>query len=77
VAGSCRRAGESSSFVKLRGIPSLAEELLVELVTTVVRLCRIRWTEHVESVKCIRHERPEKKGPLGRPWHRWVDNIKM
>ena len=55
----------------------------MELVITLVRLWGIRWTEHVESVKYMRHEytffneRPEGKSPLGGPWRRWVDNIKM
>jgi len=50
-------------FRKIRGISSLAGELLhvqglysMELVITLVRLWGIRWTEHVESVKYVRHE---------------------
>ena len=43
----------------------------------------MRWAGHVT---CMGEERgvyrvlvgkPEGKKPLGRPWHRWVDNIRM
>ena len=41
------------------------------------------WAEHVASIKLSRNayrvlmRRPEIKRPLGRPRHRWKDNIKM
>jgi hypothetical protein len=44
---------------------------------------RIRWTGHVTRIGEKRNAyrilvgKPEGKRPLGRPRHRWVDNIKM
>jgi hypothetical protein len=52
-------------------------------IVRVVKLRRMRWAGHVA---CMREERgvhrvlvgkPEGKWPLGRPRHRWEDNIKM
>jgi hypothetical protein len=51
-------------------------------IVRVVKLRRLRWAGHVA---CMREERgvhrvlvgkPERKRPLGRPTHRWEDNIK-
>jgi hypothetical protein len=44
---------------------------------------RMRWTGHVARMGEKRNAyrilvgKPEEKRPLGRPRHRWVDNIKM
>jgi hypothetical protein len=44
---------------------------------------RMRWVGHVVRTSEKRHSygilvgKPEGKIPLGRPRHRWVDNIKM
>jgi hypothetical protein len=44
---------------------------------------RMRWAGHVapmkESINACRISvgKPQGKRPLGRPKHRWVDNIKM
>jgi hypothetical protein len=44
---------------------------------------RIRWAGHVARMGETRNAyrilvgKPEEKRPLGRPRHRWVDNIKM
>jgi hypothetical protein len=44
---------------------------------------RMRWTGHVERMGEKRNEcrllvgKPEGRRPLGRPKHRWVDNIRM
>jgi hypothetical protein len=44
---------------------------------------RVKWAEHVASMGGIRKayntwvERPEGKRSLGRPRHRWEDNIRM
>jgi hypothetical protein len=43
----------------------------------------MRWAGHVVHVETSRNEygdlkgKPEEKIPLGRPRHRWEDNIKM
>jgi hypothetical protein len=43
----------------------------------------MRWAGHVEQIGEIRNAyiilvgKPDGKRPLGRPRHRWVDNIKM
>jgi hypothetical protein len=44
---------------------------------------RMRWARHVARIGAMRNAyrilvgKPEGKRPLGRPRHRWVDNIKM
>ena len=52
-------------------------------IVQVIKLRRIRWAGHVA---CMGEERgvyrvlvgkPEGKRPLGRPTHRWVDNIRI
>jgi hypothetical protein len=48
-----------------------------------IKLIRIRWAWHVarmgkgRGVYRVLVEKPEGKKPLGRPRHRWEDNIKM
>ena len=53
------------------------------MVLQVIKLRRMRWAGHVA---CMGEEtgayrvlvgKPEGKRPLGRPRHRWVDNIRM
>jgi len=49
----------------------------------VIKSRRMRWAGHVEcmgnrkGVYRVLVGKPEKKRPLGRPWHRFQDNIKM
>jgi len=49
----------------------------------VIKLRRMRWTGHVahmggrRGVYRVLVGKPEEKRPLGRPRHRWEDNIKM
>jgi hypothetical protein len=44
---------------------------------------RMRWAGHVSQIREMRNAyrilmgKPEGKKQLGRPQHRWVDNIKM
>jgi hypothetical protein len=50
---------------------------------TVIKSRRMRWVGHVagmgegRGVQKVLVEKPEGKGPLGRPRRRWEDNIKM
>ena len=52
-------------------------------VVRVIKSRRMRWAEHVahmeegRGVHKVLVGKPEEKRPLGRPNHRWVDNIKM
>jgi len=52
-------------------------------IVRVIRSRRMRWTGHVERMGDRRGVysdlvgKPEGKRPLGRPGHRWEDNIKM
>jgi len=52
-------------------------------IVQVIRWRRMRWVEHVahrgDRVGAYRVlvGKPEGKRPLGRPRHRWDDNIKM
>jgi hypothetical protein len=49
----------------------------------VIKSRRMRWAGHVEHmgeewvVYRVLVGKPEGKRPLGRPWRRWVDNIRM
>jgi hypothetical protein len=49
----------------------------------VIESRRMRWVGHVVRIREKRGAyrillgRPEGRRPLGRPWHRWEDNIKM
>jgi hypothetical protein len=47
-------------------------------VIRIIKSRRMRWSGHVARM-CIRLlvGNPEGKRPLGRPRHRWVDNIRM
>jgi hypothetical protein len=53
------------------------------IIVQVVKLKRMRWAGHVarmgedKVVHRVLVEKPERKRPLGRPKHRWEDNIKM
>jgi len=48
-----------------------------------IKLRRMRWAGHVarmgeeRGVYRVLVGKPEEKRPLGRPRHRWVDNIRM
>jgi hypothetical protein len=52
-------------------------------IVRVIKLKRMRWAGHVvhmgegRGVYGVLVGKPEGKRPLGRPWRRWVDNIKM
>jgi hypothetical protein len=52
-------------------------------IVRVIKSRRLRWAEHVarmgegRGVYRVLVGRPEGKRPLGRPRHRWEDNIKM
>jgi hypothetical protein len=52
-------------------------------IIRIIRSRRMRWTGHVTQMGEKRKEyrvlvgKPEGKRPLGRPRHRWVDNIMM
>ena len=52
-------------------------------IIQVIKSRRMRWAGHVEcmgnrkGVYRVLVGKPEKKRPLGRPWHRFQDNIKM
>jgi hypothetical protein len=52
-------------------------------IVRVVKLRRMRWAGHVarmgedRGVDRVLVGKPEGKRPLGRPRHRWEDNIKM
>jgi hypothetical protein len=52
-------------------------------IVRVIKSRRMRWAGHVASMGEGRHvyrvlvRRPEGKRPLGRPRHRWEDNIKV
>ena len=49
----------------------------------VIKSRRMRWVEHVarmgkaRGVYRVLVGKPEGRRPLGRPRHRWVDNIRM
>jgi hypothetical protein len=52
-------------------------------IVRVIKLRRMRWAGHVacigegRDVYRVLVGRPERKRPVGRPRHRWEDNIKM
>jgi hypothetical protein len=52
-------------------------------IIRIFRLWRMRWVGHVARMREKRNAyrllvgKPEGKRPLGRPRHRWVDNIRM
>ena len=52
-------------------------------IVRMVKSRRMRWAWHVarvgegREVHMVLVGKPERKGPLGRPRHRWEDNIKM
>jgi hypothetical protein len=52
-------------------------------IIRIIKLRRMRWADHVARMGDKRNAyrllvgKPEKKRPLGRPRHRWVDNIWM
>jgi hypothetical protein len=52
-------------------------------IIRIMKLRRVRWAGHVARMGAKRNVyrlfmgKPEGKRPLGRPRHRWVDNIRM
>jgi hypothetical protein len=62
----------------------IIDECLIIIYSSLMRESRkMRWAEHVarmgekRSVYSLLVGKPEGKRPLGRPTHRWMDNIKM
>jgi hypothetical protein len=61
------------------------DEVLYSLpsINRMIKSRRVGWTGHVAQMRGMRNAyrilvgKPEGKKPLGRPRHRWVDNIKM
>jgi len=47
-------------------------------IVGVIKSRRMRWARHVVCTGGLQVlvGKHEGKGPLGRPWHRWEDNIK-
>jgi hypothetical protein len=67
-----------------RGLRKLHNEELRDLYSCrIIKSRRMRWAGHIARMGENRNayslfvEMPEGKKPLGRPRHRWVDNIKM
>ena len=73
-------------------VPYMSEKRIFRLVmlfnsspkiVRVIKLRKMRWTGHVarmgeeRGVYRVLVGKPEGKRPLGRPRHRWVDNIRM
>jgi hypothetical protein len=58
---------------------SYASQSIIRMMKT----RRMRWAGHVARMSAMRNAyrilvgKPEGRRPLGRPRHRWVDNIKM
>jgi hypothetical protein len=51
-------------------------------IIRMIKSSRMRWEGHVARMRKMNAYmklvgNPEEKRPLGRPTHRWVDNIKM
>jgi hypothetical protein len=52
-------------------------------IIRIIKARRMRWAGHVARMEAKMNayrllvRTPERKRPLGRPRHRWVDNIKM
>jgi hypothetical protein len=52
-------------------------------IICVIKSRRLRWAGHIVCMKEKRNayrvllRKPEGNRPLGRPWHRWEDNIKV
>jgi hypothetical protein len=52
-------------------------------IIRIIKSRRMRWAGHVvrmgekRNVYRLLVGKPEEKRPLGRPRHRWIDNIKM
>ena len=72
VTGECRRL-HNEELNDLYSSPNIAR---------VIRSRRMRWAGHVarkggEGVYRVLVGKPEGKRPLGRPRHRWVDNLRM
>jgi hypothetical protein len=52
-------------------------------IIRIIKWRRMRWTGHVARIRKKRNVyrllvgKPEGKRPLGRPRHRWIDNVKV
>jgi hypothetical protein len=68
---------EKTAYEELHGLYSSPS------IVRVIKARRMRWAWHVARMGEVRGTynilvgRPEGRGPLGRPRHRWEDNIKM
>ena len=64
-------------------IEELSDLYSLPIIVRVVKSSRMRWAGHVvlmgegRGVHRVLVRKPEEKRPLGRPRHRWEDNIKM
>jgi hypothetical protein len=73
VAGECRKL-HNEKFHDLYSSPSIIR---------IIKARRMRWTGHVARMGEKRNAyrllvgKPEGRRPLGRPRHRWLDNIRM
>jgi hypothetical protein len=62
---------------------NIFDSLCTYIFVWVIKSRRIRWAGHVTRMREARGMyrvlvgKPEGKRPLGRPWRRWEDNIKM
>ena len=74
--------------IEVRGKWRIHNEDLYDLYSSpnfilVIKSRRIRWAGHVarmgerRGVYCVSVGSPERKKPIGRPWHRWEDSIKI
>ena len=56
---------------------------ILHLIIRNLKLRRLRWAKHVACMEKIRNAyrilvgKPEGNRPIGRPRHRWKDNVKM
>jgi hypothetical protein len=73
-------------FIRTRKWRKLHNEELHNLCSSPNRMIksrRMRWAGHVARIRETKNAcmilvgKPERKRPLGRPRHRWVDNIKI
>jgi hypothetical protein len=46
-------------------------------VISVIKSRRLRWERHIARIKTSSFKLLRGKRPLGRPWHRWEENIRM
>jgi len=70
-------------FLSLHGLCILSQYVFYNNIVRVVKSRQMRWAGHVarmgegRGVQRVLAGKSEGKRPLGRPRHRWEDNIKM